>query len=1670
MAAYSRLWYLPFRWGLELGTPESFSSYILYLGEFVKGFFKADNSFKDNNMMQKSSFSNSLRIFLLFISAIALISTVSAQSVQVEGLDVENVDVQYDGNNQAFNFNTSYMNQSLTPQQIYVPDELDNTISDFSWDVSSWEDGGVSSYTIQYKTIWQDDSYENVSQDVRRVIGDDSNADSDLPSNQFISSDSSYETEENGEIGTVFNNNIVDGESGYNVTWDVQVESHYEHLIINYELVYSNSSTTEVVHEWQDVYSGNDTERLPVSANILKYERDGEYQDRVRIENDRLYEYESKDVQVVVLSDKGQEFRGVDTINNKNIEEISSSGMYSKVENEAKRLKMDSVLVDDISDYQVHAYNMTLESDSRNIVKAFQKSPKGVNGNMSIYILGSFAGGSGTSSDPYQIETCQQLQDMNTDLSASYELIGDVDCSDFSGFSSVGDSGTPFSGVLDGRGYVVESLTIDEGSSNYVGLIGFLDNDGVVKNIGVVNVDVSGDYNVGGVVGQNGETSTALKDSYSTGNVSGNGDVGGVVGDNQADADRCYSTATITSGGDAGGFAGSNGAKIYQSYSKDAFVGYNYYGTVYDGYWDTESSSLSSSAGGTGLTTSEMQGQEASTNMEGFNFTNNWEVVNSEDDDASADGYPILQDLDRKNQLQAQNIYVSNHPPDAPSNPSPSDTATGVDDSTTLSVDVSDPDGDSMDVSFYDASDDSQIGSTQTGVSDGGTASVTWSNLNWGTSYSWYAVADDGSATTQSSTWSFTTNYAPDPGFTSSSPVLTQNDLGLDASGSTDQDGDTLSYTWDTDQDGTFELSGVTPSHSYGDDGTYDITLKADDGLTTSTTTKTVTVENRDPTADFTSTKDDKTLSVDGTGSTDQDGSISSYEWDWTDDGTFESTGSTSSHTYSSGGDYNVELKATDDDGATDTIVKTVSINKDPELNNFSIDNTEPGYGDNVTATADVTDPDGDSISDVKFSATKNGSTVYSDKSGSYEGSDKWEAPSVEADCADCDITISVESATDSNGGTSSFSSTDTVTVQNTPPSISSQRFNDSSPDYGDNVVFKADVSDKEYGVQDVKMTVWEAGSKILDNVSASTGSGDTFNSPEFSIDEADTEYTATVSYASDSSGESTNASAQGLTDPSISTNNTAPTIQNMSFNDSSPEFGDYVSFKAEVFDQEYGLNTSSLEFTVFKDGSEILVDNPDNITGDFFETDSFRVKDSSASYTGAVTFAEDTEGFSTSSDSQGLDKPDFSVDPLNVSDSTDVNVVDTDTDARDTVILDNGNLSADVTYLVENNLSIDADVDVQSKVASECSIDSGTTGTVPAQSHDNISVVVECPIGSTENDFLDVESNEPTSSFDTVEYTTEATVKSSYFEEDSINWDINESDLRKWGDREIGSPELYVNGSSVNTSVKYLSGQDKIRGVIESPSLDSGTYKLELTYYYPQETDSSDGGGGGGSVIVDDEEEEEDPDKLIHIEDVARGLNQPRGLIKHEVDFGKVVEKEFKAVNVHTELNQLRLEVPDPSKESVNDFCRYVEVEKEIGSSIYGDRGVYSIPPSGETNERFPKVRYKVPEKDLLESQGITDFSCSLKTASTYGEPDPVLLEVKDKTNILKDLRVGKIDLWGKEYCVGGKNISSSINNSKEFSESGKCQAESFEGPTTQGVAGGLLVTIIAAVSVIMV
>jgi len=98
-----------------------------------------------------------------------------------------------------------------------------------------------------------------------------------------------------------------------------------------------------------------------------------------------------------------------------------------------------------------------------------------------------------------------------------------------------------------------------------------------------------------------------------------------------------------------------------------------------------------------------------------------------------------------------------------PSDPDPADGSGDWSTDVDLSVHVEHDEGEDMDVSFYDADDHSLI-DTDNDVASGDRAEVTWSGLDYGTTYQWYAVAeDDEDNSAQSSTWSFTTMSEPGP-------------------------------------------------------------------------------------------------------------------------------------------------------------------------------------------------------------------------------------------------------------------------------------------------------------------------------------------------------------------------------------------------------------------------------------------------------------------------------------------------------------------------------------------------------------------------------------------------------------------------------------------------------------------------------------------------------------------------------------------------------------------------------------------------------------------------------------------------------------------------------------------------------------------------------------------
>lgn len=169
-----------------------------------------------------------------------------------------------------------------------------------------------------------------------------------------------------------------------------------------------------------------------------------------------------------------------------------------------------------------------------------------------------------------------------------------------------------------------------------------------------------------------------------------------------------------------------------------------------------------------------------------------------------------------------------------------------------------------------------------------------------------------------------TPNSPPTASFTVNSTDLATT---FDASASSDSDGSVASYAWDFGDNATG--TGRTSSHTYTQAGTYTVSLTVTDdkgatGVTTSQVVVTAPHVNVAPTASFTSSAADLKLTVDGSASSDSDGTVASYKWNFGDQGT--ATGKTATHTYTAAGSYTVTLTVTDNDGGTGVSTSTVTV------------------------------------------------------------------------------------------------------------------------------------------------------------------------------------------------------------------------------------------------------------------------------------------------------------------------------------------------------------------------------------------------------------------------------------------------------------------------------------------------------------------------------------------------------------------------------------------------------------------------------------------------------------------------------------------------------------------------------------------------------------------------
>lgn len=170
-----------------------------------------------------------------------------------------------------------------------------------------------------------------------------------------------------------------------------------------------------------------------------------------------------------------------------------------------------------------------------------------------------------------------------------------------------------YKGIFDGNGHSISGVYVnrDEAADDVdmrfkgsIGLFGY--HDGVIRNLGILDSYMRGNYYIGSICGYNNCGtiqncySTArvggvlyiggisgrihhgiVENCYNAGNVCGNGEIGGICGDNYSIIESCYNIGSVSGNEDVGGIAGwgydveddSDSCKIVDCYNMGKVTG-----------------------------------------------------------------------------------------------------------------------------------------------------------------------------------------------------------------------------------------------------------------------------------------------------------------------------------------------------------------------------------------------------------------------------------------------------------------------------------------------------------------------------------------------------------------------------------------------------------------------------------------------------------------------------------------------------------------------------------------------------------------------------------------------------------------------------------------------------------------------------------------------------------------------------------------------------------------------------------------------------------------------------------------------------------------------------------------------------------------------------------------
>ena len=202
-----------------------------------------------------------------------------------------------------------------------------------------------------------------------------------------------------------------------------------------------------------------------------------------------------------------------------------------------------------------------------------------------------FECGSGTAIDPFVIANLAQLMALQNgeDLWASgkhFDVARNLDLGSIAeDWRPIGKDPSPkFNGTFrglrpNGQPVQIFNLQINQSANDNLGFFGYT-NGAIIENVGMENVNITGNQRLGGLVGWSNDAGVTIINCYAAGVIKGVQDIGGLLGRGEGAGitkiDNSYSTVDVTGTGNSiGGLVGSNNAssEIGNSYSTGDVMG-----------------------------------------------------------------------------------------------------------------------------------------------------------------------------------------------------------------------------------------------------------------------------------------------------------------------------------------------------------------------------------------------------------------------------------------------------------------------------------------------------------------------------------------------------------------------------------------------------------------------------------------------------------------------------------------------------------------------------------------------------------------------------------------------------------------------------------------------------------------------------------------------------------------------------------------------------------------------------------------------------------------------------------------------------------------------------------------------------------------------------------------